>query len=923
MFEIVTYGGGGFLQQILNGVAMIFGNGDYIFALKMCATLAALGMLISSAFQGRLMDLKWLLIIIFVYVFAFLPKVTVTITDTVERTPGFPMSTPTVRTVANVPVGVAFPASFASGIRDMMTRWSETVFSMPGDISYRRGGALFAQGIADSATKAKPQDPNLNISLSNFWKDCVFYDMALGFYSMTTLAKQDDLAGFLSTNTAAGRAYEHINANGSKSFEMCRQSISAGGKLRLALDGEVKAQQQSISFLNNFATRTTNANSLITSNAAAMPVAFQYLTGLSYSSSQLLAQTTLANSFKDGLVAFSNSAEASTVMQSYAAAKAEAERNISFTVMGKLAGKMLPLLNILAEGLVYAIAPIVGMMLMFPSAGKVAMGYIMVLLWLALWAPLYAILHFFSMYFGAVSGAGAVQICDAANTCTGHLNMYTMSSLKESFSAAQAISGYLATMVPMIAWMAISRSGAMAAGAVGRVMDGYSQPASHAAMEAAGGNIQMGNMSYQNLQAFQQNTAPSQTSGFSHSNDGEVAVTTAAHGQILNQNLGSTAIGASSTTAVQNATSDSLNQAISAKQQASVSLAEARLAKFSEVDSHSRGGSHDIKAGMGTGYQSRAGDSTTASTLKASADKWADTHLSGTEKEAFLRDVAAVSASVSAGVPPILGAGGRVEASNTASTGAGVSTKVSDTSGRLVEFLTSNEARTALDHVRSASIGIDSTDTRTATESETKGKTATDESLAKAEENYAVATERVETAQRTYSLTHSSGFQVDENQGLAIQQRLIAQLGEAGAKEALNDIARGNHSEVSDKAREVVAQYYASQQPAGRPVNYDNDAKTIEVKAANQAATLESEASATVTNASRDNHAHVPHQNLEGQARTKANQTVSTNTTLHNGNAENADRERQKTTLATINGGQDVSSQTNHNLGDAIKGRTE
>lgn len=111
MFEIISYGGGGLLEAVLNGVAMFFGASSYIYALKIAATLACIGILISSAFSGRYPDLKWMLGIIMIYIFLFVPKVDVTITDSVERAPG---GMPTMRVVGNVPVGLAFAASFTS-----------------------------------------------------------------------------------------------------------------------------------------------------------------------------------------------------------------------------------------------------------------------------------------------------------------------------------------------------------------------------------------------------------------------------------------------------------------------------------------------------------------------------------------------------------------------------------------------------------------------------------------------------------------------------------------------------------------------------------------------------------------------------------------------------------------------------------------
>lgn len=909
MFEVISYGGGELLSAVLNGVAMFFGASSYIHALKMAATLACIGILVSSAFSGRYPDLKWMFGIIMIYIFLFVPKVDVTITDTVERAPG---GMPTYRVVGNVPVGLAFAASFTSQMKDFFTRNIETVFSLPNEVNYRSGGPLLAQGIIEAGLKTKAKSPNLNMSLGNFWKDCVFFDIALGFYSMNDLVKADDIASFLAGRTAQNRMYQHVHTNGNKTFEVCADSIATGA-LAVDMQEDVRESAQAIAFLNNLANDPADSartNALLTTGAAAMPVALNYLTGMSLSATQMLTQTTLANSFQDGLVAFASAAEAQEVMQGYAAAKAESERSISFGVMGKIAGKMLPLLNIIAEALIYAVFPIIGLMCMFPGAHKVITGYIIALAWIALWAPLYAILHFFTMLAAHRWGMGAAQICDAVNTCTPHLNMYTMGSMKEAFAGIANISGYFATLVPMVSYMLVSRSGAMMAGTVGRFMDGYSQPVSHAATEAAGGNVSAGNVQIGNVSAFQQNTAPNNSSGHLRQDDGNFVHIQGQGGGVLEQRLGHTAISGAATRSVQSAAAESLSQAVSAKDAAASSLAEARLAKLAELASAQQGGSHDLRAGVSAGYQSNASESKAATALHSAAERWADTHLAGTEKSAFLRAMASISLGGNAG-PLTAGAG--VQA------GGEAKASVSDSNAHVREFLTSTEAREALDHARQASIGVDGANVRTASTSESQGKTATDERLSKAETAYTAAVESMETAQRAYSTTHADGFQVSADQGLAIQRRLVEGLGGLDqARTALNDIAANVDSSLARAGMEIVSQYYREQAPQGG-VDYDAARAEVITRGQERREDLREEADREVKADSTAFRAKVPNTGLANQAETQYENASTTATALHNGYSEQVDNQTRDNTLATLNGTLDLAANTPANLGDRPK----
>lgn len=626
MFEIISYGGGNLDFQVLNAVAMFFGSGNYLFTMKLVATMAALAILMQAAFTSRMPDLKWLLVIIFVYMFAFVPKVTVTITDTVERTPGFPTSTPTVRVVGNVPMGLAFVAAFTSHMKDYFVQGIETVFALPQAINYRQAGPLFAQGIAEKSLEVAPQNPNTVSSLANFWRDCVFFDMALGFYSMNDLVKADNLQGFLAANVNGNRFYQQIADDGSQSFQSCNTSISGGGALDVQLSEERQKSAAWVSMVNNFATKpsaSTNAT-MLASGAAAMPVAMSYLTGMSVTSSNMLSQAILANSFQNGLVSFSSQAGAQEVMQGYAAAKAEAERSLSFSTLGKISGRMMPLINIIAEALIYAVFPIVALFMLWPGGYKAAGAYAMALIWIALWAPMYAIVHFISTFYASIAVGSAAQICDAASNCTPHLNLYTMHSLKDAFANAAAISGFMATMVPYIAYMVVSRSGAMMAGTVGRLLDGYSQPVSHAAMEASAGNVSMGTMNYENQTAFQYNSAPAQSAGALTTNNGRnVHVDTNQVGiDQMNLDRGAASMNASSN--VQAQLSQTHTDATKATETAQASLTEANANRFNTLVSAENAVSHGIGVGTRHGMDHRAGHSDTLNNVEQSAKAYAE-----------------------------------------------------------------------------------------------------------------------------------------------------------------------------------------------------------------------------------------------------------------------------------------------------------
>lgn len=799
MFEIISYGGGNLIYQILQGVAMFFGSSDYLFTMKIVATMASVAILIQSAFTGRIPDLKWLLIIIFVYMFVFVPKVTVTVTDTVERSSGFAFSapTPTVRVVGNVPIGLAFVASFTSHMKDYFVKGAETVFSLPGEMSYRTAGPLFAQGIAEKSLSTAPQSPSTVASLSNFWRDCVFYDIALGFYSLDELSHADDLEDFLRTNVNNNRFYQHNSTNGAQSFVGCRASMQTGGAMRVALDAEKKEQSQWVSWYNNLATKpaASSNNAMMASGAAAMPVAMSYLTGMSITSSRLLGQTILSNSFANGLTSFASQSEASEVMQSYAAAKAEAERSVTFSTLGKISGRMLPLMNIIAEALIYAVFPIVALFMLWPGGHKAAGAYVMALIWIALWAPMYAVVHFISAFYSSISVGSAAQICDATNTCAAHLNMYTMRSMKEAFANAAAISGFMATMVPYLAYMVVSKSGAMMAGTVGRLMDGYSQPVSHAAGEAAAGNVSMGGMNYENQTAFQHNSAPSQSSGYMSENSGRNTHLETSRVGIDQMNLDKGAYSMSASSNVQSQVSRQHDEATKMTQSTQASFAEAQANRLGQVSEASQAISHATGTGTTHGMDKSAGTRDALSNISSEAQKYGESHGVNASY------MTAAMAELGAKLPGVAG----INASARDSEEYQKATQVAK------EYLTSQQFNSSMDKAESAYMQQTASQTDSVTRAGREAVSNASEQSVRAEQSYSAAVSREEAVRKTESDITSQGATAGADVGRYVKEKVEADGG--NWEQFNNSLNSGDQAALSklDAYKNDFAQQYVAQ----------------------------------------------------------------------------------------------------------------
>ena len=499
-FELFTYGGGELLRLTFNAIAafMASGNNDYLTLLKISAMVGLLVVLVQSAFKGGMVNFQWLLAIIMIYYVAMVPRANVIITDRVNPAQS--------GVVSNVPIGLAFTAGFLSHTGDWLTQGFEALFSLPGDMEYSTNGLLFGSRLVESARHFEITDPRISENLTEFWQQCVFYDVLLGRYGMQDLFAQPDIWAFIQTNTSKVRAFPYKDATNTRSILICKDAAEDAGPLGTDVANAIAQAER---YYGDQLVRATNRNAAIAKFSAALPTSFQYLTGLSMSSSQIVRQAALSNSMKRGVSSWAAKVDAPAAAQDYAMARAESERRTSYAVMGELASRMMPIIRNIFEAFIYAVFPIVFVMFMLPIGAKAALGYVKALIWINLWAPIYAILHLAITLYSADAAKASVRLPDGSAV----YSMANYTGLAQVMNDHALLAGYLTLSIPMIAWMLVNSGGAMMASLAGKVMESYEKPVSQGATESTTGNIQLGNTGFGNSSWWQSNTAPSDRYG--------------------------------------------------------------------------------------------------------------------------------------------------------------------------------------------------------------------------------------------------------------------------------------------------------------------------------------------------------------------------------------------------------------------------
>ena len=212
MLEVFTIGGGEYVVNVLNAVAAWTGGGGYRSLLRVVMVMGLAYSLCVVAFS---LDwrawLNWFLQSTAIYMMLMVPTVTVKVTDRIDPSLG-----PSV--VDNVPLGLGVMASFTSQIGDWMTRQAETVFVMPNAVALSNNGMIYGARLLEKARSFQITDSVFRANLDEQMKQCVFYDVLLGFKSMDTLTRSNNVWAAMAPGSPA-RSQKWITSTGAGTTE--------------------------------------------------------------------------------------------------------------------------------------------------------------------------------------------------------------------------------------------------------------------------------------------------------------------------------------------------------------------------------------------------------------------------------------------------------------------------------------------------------------------------------------------------------------------------------------------------------------------------------------------------------------------------------------------------------------------------------
>jgi len=482
--EIFTVGGGEYIVNVLNAVAAWTGAGGYKSLIQVALVMGmALAVIVLAFNQDWRAWLNWFLGATLIYMCLMVPRMDVHVTDRVN--PGLAPAT-----VANVPLGLALMASFTSQAGDYLTRSAELVFGLPDDLNYSKNGMIYGARLLEATRSLRINDPEFAANFDEHVRQCVFYDILLGRYSMKELSQSSDIWATIAPGSAA-RAQKFVTRQSddsvTASIVTCREAYTTLSNQWAGLIDEMTlvAGRQ----LYPRQTEALARAKLL----ADLPVAYQYLSGVSQSASAIFRQVLTINAMNQAMHGFAG-ASGTTSVDVFAQTRADIQTERTYSSIAHNAMKWVPILNIVLTVLFYALFPVLFPLFLMPRSGPLALrGYVTGFFYLAAWGPLFVILHMILMFKGASDVA-------AASGSTG-LSLATFGGMSDVNSDIGVLAGYLVASVPFLA-------GGVAKGAmaISTQATSYLNPSQNAAEEAAReastGNVSLGNSNIDNSSVF-------------------------------------------------------------------------------------------------------------------------------------------------------------------------------------------------------------------------------------------------------------------------------------------------------------------------------------------------------------------------------------------------------------------------------------
>jgi len=440
MWEIYSVGDAAFLEAILNGVAMLTGNGD----IRALASIGFVVGVIIVAFQSIAsggQGMKWgdMMVAWILYAVMFGPSGNVVIYSVYDWS---------ARTVNNVPFGIAAVGSFLSRGTYILTKDFEQAFGLPTMTNQGFGRTLEillstrknTMGPANSVEPVSGDD-DFSRTLTNYIQDCTLVGIQIGDISADKIRRAPDTLAALAFNNPAYTTVTYLVGD------------PVSGQLRTCPNAFTEIQNQYTgNYLPVWETFLNKAYG--TPYQSEVQQALDGIVGVGKNARTYMMNAYLTDVYRraeDGALTWEEAG--ASLIETQAIEQLRVQNAAESSIFLRIARPLMAFM----EGFTYALAPFMAMMIALGTLGiRLAAKYFMTLLWIQLWMPVMAIINLFinmtvqnkmaSLQDAGVGGPGStIDPTSMAGLLISH----------STFADYISVAGTLAAATPAITLMII------------------------------------------------------------------------------------------------------------------------------------------------------------------------------------------------------------------------------------------------------------------------------------------------------------------------------------------------------------------------------------------------------------------------------------------------------------------------------------
>lgn len=496
VIEVYTIAGGGWFQDVFNGVAMFFNSSASDYLLAMGTAISIIVAALSYAQSKNLMDLvKWAAFYVLVVSLLIGIKKDVQVIDLSEPS--------AIYQIDNVPAGIAVPASLLTRVGAGMAQVYDTIFARPDALTYSKTGMMFGAALAVGSTNFAFTDPEQQRVFTDYVRNCVVGDIMLNHkYTMGDLMRSADPYSLIFENPSPLRGLYGSDRN----FMTCQEAAAwlKGNASELNGGGTTGFMKQANAWLHGFTTQVfgSQGNPSAALFGEMLSDSYNWFHNTSTDSTEIIRRNVVMNGIRQGLGSFAMDSGNTAGMVNIASETSLAKMRMSQATSASIATHTLPIMHTVLLGMTIALFPVLVILAVVSSLSwQVLKGYVYTIAYLQMWPVLFAILnHAMNFYLKDKLGGTPVVLS-------------TMDQAQNTYSDIGTTAGWLALSIPFIAWGMVKGLGQVMSQAGNYLGQTLQSTATQSSSSAVDGTYAYNNMQTDNVQGSKWDTNYSRREG--------------------------------------------------------------------------------------------------------------------------------------------------------------------------------------------------------------------------------------------------------------------------------------------------------------------------------------------------------------------------------------------------------------------------